>query len=410
MRCSLTFPAFVFVILLMPFLVGCGGGGSSAGNSGAGSISGVMSSSLLTAASPVTVSVDGTKIATQTTLGQQFTLANVPAGMHTLLAQSASYAAAIVVEVTAGHVSNIGEVVLQNAGQIAGLVTAQSSGNPLSGAMVTVTEVLPTATTATAPLPSRLTYTDTSGSYVVDGLPAGSYLVTISAQGYTTATLSLTVSAGQTTAGDAALVAAATANTGAVGGTVYLKLDDGTLNPLQGVLVQIMPPNTAYTGLQQFLLGQAVSSGQAGPMIPSAIAYAFTDENGAYLIKGLTPGAYTAIASRDGLNNASMPVTITANTTANVNFTLTMIAVQFAMLEGTVSDSVSKLPIANATVTAIIAPVMTPLTPDNGTFIPANPAVCVMSTQTNNQGAYQLAYRRQRRASASVPRGINPMS
>ena len=281
--------SLLLVVLLTLFLIGCGGGGAPSGNNGAGTISGVMSSSVLSAATPVTVSVDGTKIATQTTLGQQFTLANVPAGMHTLVAKTATCAAAIVVEVTAGHVSNVGEVVLQNAGQIAGLVTAKDTGSPLGGAMVTVTEVLPTATTATTPLPSRLTYTDPSGSYVVDGLPVGNYLVTISAQGYTTATLSLTVAAGQTTTGDAALVPVTSANTGAVGGTVYLKLDDGTLNPLQGVLVQIMPPNTASPGQQQFLLGQARSGGQAGLMIPSASAYAFTDENGAYLMKVLRP-------------------------------------------------------------------------------------------------------------------------
>ena len=76
------------------------------------------------------------------------------------------------VEVTAGHTSNMGELALQSAGQIAGLVSVQGSGNPIAGALVTISEVLPAALTSCAPTPVFQTTTDSAGSYLVYSVPA----------------------------------------------------------------------------------------------------------------------------------------------------------------------------------------------------------------------------------------------
>jgi hypothetical protein len=75
-------------------------------------------------------------------------------------------------------------------GKVAGKVT-NSSGNPLSGAAVAFSG---------GTIPTQITVTTTAtGTYTVPSISKGSYNVTTSAAGYTTATATTTVTQGQTT-------------------------------------------------------------------------------------------------------------------------------------------------------------------------------------------------------------------
>lgn len=70
-------------------------------------------------------------------------------------------------------------------GSITGTVTDSSTGQPVGGASVSA--------------PGLSATTGSDGSYTLSGLPSGSYQVTISAYGYQTQTVAVTVTAGQAT-------------------------------------------------------------------------------------------------------------------------------------------------------------------------------------------------------------------
>ncbi len=92
-------------------------------------------------------------------------------------------------------------------GTVAGTVTnaqcaAGASGAAVAGATVTVTA---------GPTTGANTTTDQSGAYTLAALAAGDYTLTIAATNFTSQTVNVTVAAGQTAPGDAALAPTATA-------------------------------------------------------------------------------------------------------------------------------------------------------------------------------------------------------
>jgi len=103
-----------------------------------------------------------------------------------------------------------------NSATLQGTVTSAATSNGISGATVSAG--------------GFTTTTDGSGQYTLSSLPAGAYTVTASAQGYTTANASVTLSAGSTTVQNFALVASPSASTslavasasGTYGGTTNL--------------------------------------------------------------------------------------------------------------------------------------------------------------------------------------------
>ena len=192
--------------------------------------------------------------------------------------------------------------------------------------------------------------------------------MTIARQGYSSVTLALSVTADQTTTGDAVLVPAVTPGNGALAGMVWLKLDDGTQYPLQGALLQLIAGGGIVSpGIQQPPVTQARGSKRAGTAPTAPGYYTFSAQDGSYSLVGITPGTYQAIVSYPGLNTVNVTVSITANVTAHLDCSLTLMAVQFGTIQGTVTDSSSTLPIANANVLAIITP------PSAGTNSPAPP-------------------------------------
>jgi hypothetical protein len=345
-------------LLLLTLLVGCGGGSNSAGSAQQrGSVSGSVLSAMSTPGTAMTVSLDGKNISAPVAANGAFTLNNVPPGIYTLVAQAGDQAGAMVVTVAGGKVTNIGQMELSGAGQISGLVTDTSTHAPLANAQVVVTNVA--ATTDTTPLPVRACQTDMAGSYTVDALPEGAYLVTVNKGGYATATLDLTVSAGATTAGDVALQAATT-STGSVAGSVTSTNTDGAVVPVSGVFIVLtsstsgaQPPIVAMPATATSASNQSIALYPTiGPSWQQY--YTYTADDGSYHLDGVPAGSYTATAMRSGFNSQSQSVTIVAKQTTALSFTLTMQVIPMGTISGTVTDATTQQPIAGANVTAIM--------------------------------------------------------
>jgi hypothetical protein len=332
----------------------------------------------------------------------------VPAGLQTLVVGiSGGQSNTVVVSVERGHATNVGEIVLGDAGQISGLITSSVGQSPIGGAVVTVIQVV-ASTDNQMPHPVRTAITDASGSYTIDGLPIGNYLISVSAAGYSAASLTATVTGGVTTPGDVSLTPTATAGTGALSGMVYLLAGDGSSAPIAGVLVRLVAQDTPSAALP--LPATAVnSSGQPVSLYPGGVSppvprtqrdyYAFSGADGSYNISGVPAGQYTSVAVRPGLAISQHPVTITANTTVQQNFTLTMLTPTYGTITGTVTDAATNAPIAGAEVYAMICqPVSTgggvassaANAISNGAVITPNPSSTEMVAVTGTDGSYKL--------------------
>ncbi len=388
-------------------LIGCGGG-SSGGSGSFGRVSGrVVQAATRAVTDPVTVTIDGTNLSTVVSADGSFTFDRVPVGLRTLIARTLKSAVAVVASVEAGSETNVGSIGLRDAGQLSGLVTSSVSGLPIADARIAVTEVVLTDTADSRPHPVRITRTDGNGSYTITGLPIGSYLVSVTAEGFESASLTVDISAGSTTPGDAKLSPAPPAEKGSMSGTAYLVFDSGDKSPLAGVLVRVTTNDDP--GWMQPMPARATAAGGAEvsffdrPGLPPnrRELYTFTDDKGAYTIDGIPAGQYSAVAVRPGLEPDRKSVTISGTTVTQVDFALHLRKPKVGIVEGTVTNSATKAPIANATVTVgyrFPPPMMwTGATggraimetgASNSVYV--NPDDFVMSTQTDANGKYQL--------------------
>ena len=390
----------ILVASLSIILVGCGGGGGSSLSSGLGTVRGTVlefasSRAIRAAGDSITVSIDGTDLSTLAAADGNFVLVNVPPGLHTLVAQTQGRARAIVVSVEAGKETNVGEVVLQEAGQISGLVTSATTHQPIPGALVSVIEQVYTMDDQ-MPHPVRIEYTNDFGSYTIAGLPAGDYLVTISNDGYQPASLTLTVNSGATTPGDVALQPISPEETGSVEGTAYLKAENGDLTPISGVMVRLVSMAVVPMDVPPLPPTAIDESGTAVNLYPEPWPipfprdyYAFTGDDGKYRIDGVLPGDYMAVAIRPGLEIDSHPVTVTAKTVSQVDFTLVLFTPKFGVIEGTVTNSETKQPIAGAEVGAIWGPMPLGAESKGAIVMPIDDGT-IMSCVTDEQGHYKL--------------------
>jgi len=389
--------AIPLLLLFMGILTGCGGGGGTH-TQNIGSVRGTVdSSSLSSGASSVTVSMEGMNISAPVKSDGSFILENIAPGLHTMVVKANRKAGAMVVLVSGGKETNVGQMVLRGSGQIAGLVAAASSGSPVSDALVTVTEIAAT-TSSDTPHPVREAHTNSSGSYTVDAIPEGEYLVTISKDGYVAATLDLYVSAGATATGDVALqIADPTA--GSIQGVVSGTNSDGSLSTLSGVFVVLMPNNGGVLPpvipMPAYATGENDKKISLYPMPPLYQQYyAYTADDGTYKINGIPAGDYTATAMRPGFDTATQSVTIVVKQSSKVNFTLAMFVIQTGIVNGTVTDSSTGKPISGATVIAVTyGPCL-----DSGKPARKGPAVAVpgngtgfdVVATTDENGRYKL--------------------
>lgn len=165
-------------------------------------------------------------------------------------------------------------------GTVTGTVTDQD-GSPLEGALVSITDNS-----------GRKTITDQSGpegEFILTGIEAGTWPMTITLEGYATATLSVAVSGGQTTQVPEDQTVLYPESYGTVTGNVT---DGATSNPLGEVTVDI---------------GEITGA---------------TGDDGSYTISSIPAGEQTILAFKEGYLTYSGTVTVIADSTVSRHITL----------------------------------------------------------------------------------------
>ncbi len=218
-----------------------------------------------------------------------YSFGNATIGAYVLTASAAGYLPrSYNVNITAGTTANQ-NISLSTAGVLKGEIT-NSSGVGITGATVGI---------AGGALASSFSVTTGSGSAFNFGwVPVGTYVLTITASGYASHTVSTTINTGMTTT----LVVPLSSATASITGQVKSAVDGHAL------------------------AGATVSNGSAATT---------TDNNGNYSFGSLPAGSYTLTASGPGRLPATAIVTATGGSQVIQNFQLSTAGV----LKGTVSTS-----------------------------------------------------------------------
>ncbi|RDY67621.1 PEGA domain-containing protein, partial [Halobacillus trueperi] len=220
-----------------------------------------------------------------------------------------------------------------NPGGVTGTVTAEGTGDPISGAVVQVFD-------ATRALVATLV-TDPDGVYQFSNLSAGAYRIVVTASGFGAAIQDVDIASNQITQADFVL----SENPGNIQGLVF---NEATGEPLIGVTVVI----------RQF--------SPTGPIIQTTA----TDSNGEFLVMGLDPGVYAVTAFTLSFGSRTTTVSVTADTTTMVTLALSPDA---GAVEGIVTSAVSGEGLRDTRVSVYDV---------NG--------VLVVVTQTDNEGRYRV--------------------
>jgi hypothetical protein len=369
--------SYLLLIAVVLLIAGCGGGGG--GSTSSGTVRGTLSNLLLAqtrGTQTLTVGVEGTDLTTSVEPGNEFTLSGIPEGLHTLTINNDNYGKSIVIQVGPKLITEIGEITVKDAGKISGIITDADTAKPIANAVVTLTEAIPTmvATANAMPHPVRVKRTAIDGSYSFRGILPGSYIVNIAARGYVSSSLMVDVTAQTVSTASIALKkdAVIPSEVGTIKGTVYLE-SDGKSTPIAGALVRLRPviENSDDAELGQPLpamLYQVVNDANRPMNVDSANGkmtsvpecprelIAYTDENGNYLIENIPAGSYHARAISPGMDvkGPRVTVTIAASSGTTQDFTLTLKHINGIVVTGTVTDDVTKKPIANAGVRCIL--------------------------------------------------------
>jgi hypothetical protein len=270
--------------------------------------------------------------------------------------------AVIVCFVRPGQVTNVGDVVPQSLGMIAGFVrTTDENGQlkPVPRARIIARPISDESDTVEE-LPARpffTTITDKNGSYRLL-VPEGTYLVEARHPDYEPASETVTVAALQTVALDFTLVPLPR-ETGTVYGTVMARVDDGNLIPVPGALVMLKPQGTPEPVISEKLtVGQLISKQMnptqqgfvpPGPPIRRRL-FTFTKADGSFELTGVPAGTYTAIAFKPGYGRDEKQVEVKTGVKVEVNFVL---QAQFGTITGQVTDATTGNPIKGALVVAV---------------------------------------------------------
>jgi streptogramin lyase len=168
------------------------------------------------------------------------------------------------------------------AGSITGYVAKAGSTEPIEGATVSVTEV-----------PGVAVLTNAEGYFVVPGLPAGTYTLTATRAGFTSASVVVTARAHLVTLAGT-LVLDVASQSGLVRGTVF---DAADQQPLPSVQVTLAGPGT-----------YSVLTSRAGEFDFGAVA----------------PGTYTLRFEKAGYNTLSGTATVVAGQTLSTQLGMTL--------------------------------------------------------------------------------------
>jgi uncharacterized membrane protein len=185
-------------------------------------------------------------------------------------------------------------------GSITGSVTDAEGGSPIAGA--TVSDGTRTVTT------------DATGEYTIADVPAGTYQVTASKEGYQSSSTTVNVLSGSSAVADLALTAAMLP--GSITGSVT---DAENGSPIAGATVNDGTRTTT------------------------------TDAAGEYTIADVPAGSHEVTASKEGYQSSSMTVNVLSGSSAVANLSLTEVVLP-GSITGLVTDAEDGLPIAGATV------------------------------------------------------------
>ena len=299
---------------------------------GAGTISGTVTDAVtgIPIAGATVSYPPGTGSATTTSAGDgTYTLANVTEGSYQVTASAANYTAqTVTVVVGPGGSATKNFPLAPNPGSISGTVTDLGTGLPIAGATVSYPPGSGSATTTTA----------SDGTYTLANVTEGSYQVTASAAGYASKTFTVPVAPGATSTQNFALAP----DPGTISGTVT---DAVTGLPIAGATVSY-PPGS----------GSATTT---------------TASDGTYTLANVAPGTYTVTASDTGyVTQSPTNVLVSSGATTTQNFAL---APNPGTISGTVTDAVTGIPIAGATVSYPPGTgSATTTTASNGTYTLAN--------------------------------------
>jgi protocatechuate 3,4-dioxygenase beta subunit len=213
---------------------------------------------------------------------------------------------------------------------ISGVVTSQSTGNPISNAAVVLIKGSQQIVAATV--------TAVDGSYSFTGVNPGQYTVRASASGFQTAIIGAQAKNNQTTTVNFALLS----TFGAISGQVT---DAISTLPVSGATVRVFANNTL-------------------------IASATTNGAGNYTIDGLDPTSYVVTASAATYQTGVTGAIVQAAQTSTVNFALQSTP---GTISGTVTDAFTGLPVEGVLIQV------------NNNGIP------VYSTETDASGNYTIA-------------------
>lgn len=205
-------------------------------------------------------------------------------------------------------------------GWISGLVTDETTGEPIEGASIVLSDLDCDC----------VWYTDSTGHYLCDYVPAGAYIVSACAQGYYCETYpeSVIVLGGEETSGIDFVLTPIAGETGTIVGRVT---DEQTG-------LAIIMARVEAIGLDNYCHGVG-----------------WSDTGGYYGIPSLCPGTYQVIASKDGYAPQVYPdsvMVIGGEVTQGIDFELAPMG-EYGSLSGWVTDEETGYPISMAYIVAI---------------------------------------------------------
>jgi len=218
---------------------------------------------------------DPSVTATATSVGNGLYTLNLLPGSYTVKASKNGYVTSdpFTITVASGETLRGRDIALQpGSGTVSGTVTDRTKHTAISGATVRLSsgDKIFTATTGS------------DGGYAIENVPAGSYAVTVSANGYGESSATVEV-----TSAGAAYDAELTQESGTLSGIVTGS-DDGVTGPVP-------------------LEGAVITASQDGAQVQAAS----TGADGSYSM-ALGAGTYTVTVSKDGYGSKAQTLTITS--------------------------------------------------------------------------------------------------
>ena len=289
----------------------------------AGTVSGVVDSAGGAALAGVIVTVTptagGTGLADTTNATGDYSIANVPAGAHTITATKdgfADYTALIFVTAAGTITRDISLTALPPGITISGTVTDSATGDALTGGIVRLSTIGGGATVIDSAVVSL------TGTYSLTHVQAATYNLSAAAAGHVTQTIRVTAAAANLTRNF--LLVGLPAGI-VISGHV---IDSASGQPIAGAVVRLRT-------------GGAVG----GTIIDSAITIA----NGSYHIDSVQAGTYALIAAAARHTTQTVTGIVVANAAITRDFALVGFPAGIT-ISGSVYDSVSGSPLAGAIV------------------------------------------------------------